>query len=465
MFLVQVYAVIVLAFGATLWSYRRFRDSFHPLVYLSPMLGCLYGLLPLYLHVTDGLYGFLTRDEAAYVQWINVHGVLALLAGVVRGSGGQKIQPSGRMLRLPIWMWGRVRLAAVLIGLVGVTGFYYTIEAVGGLSEAYARAYGGGWSDLGLVRESVLFTLPALLWLMVVYRGRGPSWSGWFLISLFAAPLLLHGLLGARRGPIFIVVVALAMGWYLMRRRRPALLSVLLTGTALGLFLLFLVTNRSEIYLGSQFSYERSPLEYLQAGSGNEYIYGAGTMLDRAQTGQYFWGRRYLVVFFIRPIPRQIWPTKYEDATQFLGIPNIEGNMGLGTEELEATLGWAGARGAAPGIVADMWNEFWWFAIPVLFMIGWAYGRAWRAAVTHEGPWIPLYALMTALSLHLVMQTLEAMAFRLLLTALPSWLIWQYGMGIIRSRRGNAAVADTEAIRPRQQQLHPIGNRVDVFRA
>jgi len=129
---------------------------------------------------------------------------------------------------------------------------------------------------------------------------------------------------------------------------------------------------------------------------------------------------------FIRPIPRQIWPTKYEDASRFFGIPNLEENMGTGGASMASTLGWQGAVGAAPGLIADMWIEFWWFSIVAMYAIGWTYGMAWQKMIIQGGLWIPLYTMMTALSAYLIFQTLEAMLFRFLFTAGASILIWKY---------------------------------------
>ena len=431
-FLDLTYLTGLVALGAMLLAYWRSRDSFHPLVYLGPMLFSLYCLLPLYLFYieTDKLISFLTERQLEYIQGLNLLGVISLCAGVLLGDKNiRQSYYSSQGEILPPAMCTRINRAAFICGFLGVASFVYSLAHVGGLADAYGRGYGGGWIESGYLREALLLTLPALLWLMTSHIRRKLSKLDWALIILFAIPLLMHGFLGARRGPTFMALVALFIGWYLVRFRRPNLLKVLTGGLLLGLLLLFLVSNRDQIYLGSKFDLQRAPTEYIKAGSGNEYIYGAGTIINADTRKEYFWGKRYFVIFFIRPIPRQLWPSKYEDASRLLGIPNLETNMGTGGDVFSDTLGWSGAVGAAPGIVADMWIEFWWYAFPVLFIIGWAYGVAWRKAISLGGLWIPNYTLMTALALYLVMQTLEAMAFRFLITAAASWLIWRYGVG------------------------------------
>jgi hypothetical protein len=53
---------------------------------------------------------------------------------------------------------------------------------------------------------------------------------------------------------------------------------------------------------------------------------------------------------------------------------------------------------------------------------------AWRKVITCGGLWIPIYTIMSALSVYLIMRTLEAMAFRFLFTGAATWLIWRYGI-------------------------------------
>jgi hypothetical protein len=46
--------------------------------------------------------------------------------------------------------------------------------------------------------------------------------------------------------------------------------------------------------------------------------------------------------------------------------------------------------------------------------------------VKQGGLWVTIYCLMFAVSIYLVMQSLEAMLFRFLLLALPGLLAWGY---------------------------------------
>jgi hypothetical protein len=142
-------------------------------------------------------------------------------------------------------------------------------------------------------------------------------------------------------------------------------------------------------------------------------------MLSAEYRGAFYWGQRYLAQIVVRPIPSSIWPDKYDD----FGVGELRHNAGT-AEGLNETLGWEGAHGAAPGIIADLWLEFRWFSVAALFVIGRIYGVAWRNACLRGGPWVGQYIILAALSVYLVMQTMEAVVFRLLLMSIPIWLSW-----------------------------------------
>jgi hypothetical protein len=436
--LVVTTLVCLLAIIAGAWLYR---DTFHPLVYLGGLLAVLYVGYPVYL-LTEGELGLYFGEPALIeIQSIYLAGVAAMLLGTWKGAGRPAKTGTSRAPAISEVYdrdrLHRLRRAAAVLGLISAASFVYTLILVGGIEAAFSQGYGGGWHDSGYVRELFQLTLPALLWLMVAYQSRRPGLIDWGIIVLIASPLLMQGLLGARRGPTFMAAVGLGVGWYLMRRTRPYLVTVLLGGVVLGGMLLYLVTNRGEIHLGSDLEMESRPLEYFKAGTGNEYLYGGAVMLHAQNQGQIFWGGRYVQFFLIHAIPKSLWPTKYEDTSRVLGVPAVDtGNAGLPTHELLWSVGWIGADGAAPGIVADFWVEFWWFGLAGLFAVGWLYGWSWRMAMTKGGGWIPWFGILTSVSIYVVMQDLESMGFRALLMLAGSSLVWtlgRYGVTLIQA--------------------------------
>ena len=145
--------------------------------------------------------------------------------------------------------------------------------------------------------------------------------------SCLALPWLTTALLTARRGPTFALSVVVMMGWYINRTKRPPLLAVGLAGVCLGWVVLFLVTNRSELYLGSSMEVKTDVGTIVdKPDTGNEFIYGTGTVLSTERRDHYFWMRRYLAQILVRPIPSSIWKNKYDD----FGVPELLHNGGTG---------------------------------------------------------------------------------------------------------------------------------------
>ena len=62
----------------------------------------------------------------------------------------------------------------------------------------------------------------------------------------------------------------------------------------------------------------------------------------------------------------------------------------------------------------------------------------WRKTYTHGGAWITQYIMMSALSIYLVMQTMEAVIFRLLILSIPVWIAWSIAGRRATARFGKA---------------------------
>jgi hypothetical protein len=225
----------------------------------------------------------------------------------------------------------------------------------------------------------------------------------------------------------------LFFGWYLARRKRPGLLVFLGGGISLALLLLVMLTFRESFRLGSNlFAHPGEAIEQIarefkerraeqmeRSVSGNEFIYGLTVVREFQKSQDFFWGGRQAAMLLVRPIPRQLWPTKYAD----MGLVRLEINNGLtlGDDDLGGV-----AYGAAPGFAADLFAELSWFAIGFSFFAGWLYGAAWRRCVTLGGIWLVIYLLMVAFSIFFCVQTLEAILFRMAFTAIPAVLVWHY---------------------------------------
>lgn len=434
MFLGLIILTALLALRAMTLAYYRTRDLFHPLVITVPMLLSLYVFLPLKLLNNDVLTMFFADGDLIFIGFVNLLGVASFCLGASTARWTKTLQPAEDSGMTPAFR-GRILSGALILGGIGFTAYVVGIINVGGFYAAYSQAYSGGWSESGYIRDAVSLCIPAMIFIMISRTNQKLSRFELFACCIFASPFLLQGFLGARRGPTFVVFAAVALSWYMMRRRRPNPRSFIAAGLGLGLLMLFLVSNRGNIHLGSDWNMENSSLEYLEvadpeSGTGNEYIYGAGSILHASRSGDnYYWGRRYFAEVFIRPIPRSLWPNKYAA----VGLSEIEENAGTGGAGFVSTLGWSGAAGAAPGLIADLWLEFWWMFFVVLYGIGRIYEWAWRSACTRGGFATAVYVLLASLSVFLVFQTIEAVLVRALFMMIPSWLVWRWANASLRN--------------------------------
>ncbi|HYD16666.1 MAG TPA: O-antigen polymerase [Candidatus Nanoarchaeia archaeon] len=405
-----------------LFVFYKTRDSFHPLLITAPMFATLYVYLPASGLSSGRMFSYLSPEQMAYTQLLFLCGVIAFSMGCLHGS--LKKRARQHPFQLPDSSRQRLMIGASVLGFLALGAWLITVSNGGGFGEVYSRAYGTGDAESGYVRDGAYLSIPAIVLLLTARLGMRLRLRDVFLALTFSAPMVVHGLLGARRAPIFMAAVALGFGWYMMRHQRPRLVTMLVGGSAVGLLMLVLVSNRENIHLGSDFTLKNDPTKYLNLSTGNEFVYGSAAVIHADKDDSFYWGKRYFTVVFIRPIPSQLWPDKYEA----VGMGKLKRNLGIDIRGLRSSVGWEGAVGAAPGLIADLYIEVSWFCLIALYAIGWAYGKVWWLATAKGGFSILLYVLMVALSLYLVMQTFQAMLFRILWMAIPSRLIWSWAL-------------------------------------
>lgn len=423
MFEALLWVAILIATIALFAALDSSRDVFHPLVFIMPMMAFLYGWMPLRLLAADALARFFDGEQLLMVQTLNVLGML-VFAGACLAAGSRIRRSRERTQALSAATCARLRIGGAIVGSIGLACWGISIINVGGFTNAFSNSYGGGWDDSGYIRDCNLLLLVGVLLLVAAIASEGPRILNVLLAGIFGLPWLTQALLTARRGPTFAIAVVVVMGWYLNRNRRPPVVLMVASGFLLGWLVLFLVANRGNIYLGSDFDMKSDVSNIVEkADTGNEYIYGTGSVISSQRRNHYFWMRRYLAQLLIRPIPSAVWPTKYED----FGVPELLKNAGTG-EGFADALGWVGAVGSAPGIVADLFIELWWLALVALALLGWCYGWVWRKALTSGPAWASQYTILSALSIYLVMQTMEAVIFRTLLLSVPSWIVWRWAL-------------------------------------
>lgn len=447
MFYALIAGLAVFGAVAIVRDWVRWRDVFHPTIFCVPQLLFLYVAYPLHGLSTDE-YEFLSRagywDELTKFQLIADLVSISVMLGIWWGSRRtrENTKPIVEQNTSAIF------ILAVLFGVSGLTAWLVGIANVGGFLAAYGRAYGGGWDDRGYVREASQFGFVAVPLLIMSLRKTGMRWYHWLLALAFLMPLLVQGFLGARRGPTFLAITCVAASYILTFRPRIPFALVIASGGTVGMLLLWLVANRSAIYLGSQTELQGSVSRMLENWGGNEYLFSSAIVRYVEETGEPFYGLRILAHMLGRIVPLAMWPTKYADVCATFGLNiDLTQDAGIPIDRIDAVTGWQIAVGAAPGVVGDFWMEFGVFAPLVAFALGAFYGGLWRKS--RSDPRIqPAYAMLAALSIYIFTQTIEAWLFRALLFGIPA-LMFLTAMTVRRDRARARAV-------PNRWHIHPL---------
>jgi len=425
--------IAVLAVLGVLTAYAYYRDTLHPLLVLLPAASYIYVYMPVELYTSGALTKYLGLEELGMVQGLNAACLTALFLGCIVGSGGLQREQDRRdvhhLQMTPAWRQ-RLYVLSLTLGGIGLLLYFYNLSNAGGFVSAYSHAKGGGHAASGYLRDFTILTLPAVI-LLFMSRAR-QSWRArdTALTVLFVLPQLGHGLLSARRGPTFMGIATIVVGWYLIRYKRPALWTILGGGAATAVLLLLLVTFRGQIYLGSDFfsqlqvedAIEKSVESSTEGSYGNTFIYGSQAVILARDYEYHYWGKRYLTYVFIRPVPSAIWPDKYRD----VGMEAILFNTGVIQKDAAADALNTIPQGAAPGFAADFFVEFGWFAVLAILGVGYAFGMLWRYALVYGGVWTVIYGAMFALSLYFVSQSFGAFLFRFLEVAVVTYVAWGY---------------------------------------
>lgn len=453
-----VWATAGVAFSLAFVGYWMSKDVFHPALFLGPMLAYTYWIVPLVVTSDSVVWHLLPKSEMAWVQGYYLMGVACLcggtlLAGVPRKRSEPWI-PSPEVRR-------QLLRAGILLCAVGSISYAYMVSIGGGLDTVYARAHGSAKASSGYVREAFFLIIPGLMLILVSSSGRKLRRPDLMWLAGCAAPMAFHSVISASRGPTFMVLVTLAVGYYVVRDRRPPLVVTFTSLGTLGVLLLLLVTHREMIHFGS----ERLEFRGVDAvvgfvgrpTPGNEYVFGSGVVIDSSIRGDYQWGARYVIQTVIRAIPKEIWPSQYEDSAEFFGIKGVQ-TWALG--DLTDTLGWSATRGASMSLLADVWKQLWWFGLILLVALGWLHGYVWRRAVTSGRIWKLGLVMLLAVSIFTTQQTLQAMLFRAMWMGGTGWIVWRLMVrNTYRRTMGAAGTAAVAANKPADAKLRSIAAR------
>lgn len=440
--LATVFLAIVLAAG-----YSRQRDPLHPVVFLAPMffLGLVVEPALRLLHPDIELYfpGYDGLGLALAVQYL---GMGAFFLGIVtfhtpRWIGYERHSLIQRSMTNA--QHAQLRSLAWVIGAFVLVSYWSGIFNAGGFFEAYSRHKGGGRSLSGYMGEANNLGVAALVIYAIGCQARSIRGSDVVAAFVLISPLLLQGTFGGRRGPLFLSLASLFASYWIARGRLPRLWVIVTGFIVMVVALLFIQSQRRSVYLGSDegISWERfrATLVGEELSSGDNFITSSGSAIALVKTGEFHYARRFAITFLVRPIPRQFWPNKYDDATAWLYGSGISYQSVANREHnWDAILGWSPPRGYAVNTAVDLFAEFSWGFVLALFALGRFIAYCWWKFRSVGGIWFVNYVAVAALSIYLPTQSFRAFAFRLVYISILTAVLWRLYFGRIALDRPTA---------------------------
>ncbi|MBT8419553.1 MAG: oligosaccharide repeat unit polymerase [Gammaproteobacteria bacterium] len=424
---------LVIALGA-LYAFTRTRDGFHPAIIIAPPLGYVYCIWPILLDQDGSLQELFGLEPIEHVGLLYLVVIAAFFLGLVKMPGRRalffirhqkKLGDTLFTLTLTPTVRQRVFYLAIALGCLSFAAYADMLNNVGGFFAAYDSAKGGGRSRSGYIGEAVLLSFPAVLLLAISRQQRRVRFQDISLALLMIAPQLLQGTFGGRRGPLFLSLAALFIAWFVAKGTKPGLKVSLIGIAVIGFAVIIVMSQRQHIYLGSEEQFDLSRVTGVVEPKDirhNDYVAGIAHVLKTDYQGNFYWGYRYLVTIFVRPIPRQLWPTKYQD----VGADWVHKNYDEQVPVYVEAVGFAPPSGSAVGFIADIYSEFAWGVVVVTYLFGRAHAAVWRRHRIRGGMWTVLLIEMLILSIYIPTQSFSAWYHRFLFMGVSTFLVWQY---------------------------------------
>lgn len=426
---------VVVLTGAVV-AYRKTGDAFHPAVVLAPLFGWFYSLWPFTLNIDGGLLTMFSGAQLDYTGTLFFLAISLLYAGLLRFPRNirqVKIATQGFLFGLPLPALTKRKIyqLSLFLGVLAVSSYIYSLYNVGGFFKAYSVSKGGGHVDSGWISEAILLSFPAVLLLSIAVQGKRMVRAQDIVLALvLVSPHLLQGTFGGRRGPLFLSLSLLFFAWYVAKGRPPSFSRVILALGTISLLVLVVASQRQFVYIGSSDGFDGSralnliqPTTFGRGGEeGNEYVMAVGTILTADYWRDYRWGRGYFINYVIRPIPKEVWPTKYED----MGVAALGMSDEATQSRYFAAVGFVPLAGSSTGSIADVYSELAWGVLVVFYALGRVFSLVWQRHRLRGGIWTVLLIEMLILSVYLPAQSLSAWLQRLLYMGVISALLWKY---------------------------------------
>ncbi|MCA9025594.1 MAG: oligosaccharide repeat unit polymerase [Planctomycetaceae bacterium] len=425
---------IVIA-GFSLGGLKRSRDPLFPLVIMGPMLLYVYVYQPL-VSVTapTRVQIFPSLEPLVMVHVVNLLAVSAFCVGCIWHRRPRGVDHRFDVLRQELGprIRNRIFSLGIILGLLACGSFAFMVQYSGGWTKVFSVAKPFVRGPSGYIGEMPMLSYPAVFLLAISFQGRRLTPVRILTMILVLMPHVIMATIGGRRGPTFLVTCSLVGAWCIIRQRPPKVRSILVGLGAVGCLMLLLQSNRNNLFkFWDRSDLDLTGIEQLwsppQLTYGDEYVVATATIITSSELAHHYWGVRYFAQFVVRPFPRFLWPSKYED----LGVgwmATDPGKSGISTSEWLDVVGFEPAGGSAGGLVMDLFLEFSWGAIPVCFLLGLMFSSIWKRWVSRGGIWTLIYVEMMILSVYLITQSVGAWLYRTMLLVGMTWIFWRTNM-------------------------------------
>jgi len=428
-----VYELLVILTGLTigvaaLIAYYQSRDPLSPMVVISPILFYAYVYRPFVLGQSGEIFQiFGNSGRLEFVLLFNLVGV----AGFCVGAQWYRLPRMHRRGR----QWPtlnnaakrRMRALGMMLGAIAIFVIVSMLWATGPSAFTMRKPYLISPIRSGYYRELINLSFPALLLVALGWSNTRLTLQKFITLIVIISPILYFATFGGRRGPLFLSFASLGVAIFIIRQRMPKVITILAGVSTLGLLMILLQVNRSNLFRFWENEIQTEMLVNSLHGTnlttGDEFVSGVATVLASCDYQRNYWGARYAVMYLIRPIPRQFWPTKYADCGM-RWMSDAPGSNGFTPSEWYQCVRFIPSGGSSGGFLSDLFLEFQFFAVFVAFLIGLVFNILWWRSIVIGGLWNILYFESLTLSVYLPVQSVGAWLYRLLLLVVPTVFVW-----------------------------------------
>jgi hypothetical protein len=308
--------------------------------------------------------------------------------------------------------------------LVGFCLYAVFIARSGGVLAAFSQQHGHAMA----FEQNTAYLYDGPWWIlsgvaMMMCAASRFSVYGWRrgAPSVFVSAVLAHALLTGSRGPLFSAVAVFCVGTAIRRRKILSVSQAFAILSLVGTGVLLVVGYRAVLHLGPQDS-ERPSLsaalgatvDVSEADMSNrivaqEFILHAAVLDTVDNTHKLDLGLSWAYFIAINPVPKLLWAEKHYPASP-----------GITQADIFDVTGLRFAVGSAPGIVADLYRQFWLGAVLFMYIFGRLSRRLFVCAWSVESPLANCsYVMLYALSLNVFAQGFSAIFVPFLFSLAP----------------------------------------------